>query len=221
MATNVYIDGFNLYYGSLRGSPALKWLNPAEMCRILLPNQEINRIRYFTARISPLPHDPQAPYRQGVYLRALRTIPNLTIHLGRFVTRPTRLPRDPLTYLPEQDRPEMLSVLRTEEKRTDVNLATYLLVDCFDNDFDEAVIVSNDSDLTLPIKMVAEKFGKRVGMINPSPRKKGISRALVAATSFQIAAINKKALANSQFPDILSDAKGEFHRPPRWGFWID
>ena len=215
MATNVYIDGFNLYYGSLKGYPSLKWLNLLEMCRRLLPAREINKVRYFTALVEPRPHNPDELYRQNVYLRALRTIPNLTIHLGRFVTRPARLPRDPLTYLPEQDGPERLAVLKTEEKRTDVNLATYLLVDCFDDDFDEAVIVSNDSDLTLPAEMVVGKFGKPVGMVNPHPRNK-LSSELRGATTFQIGSINRSVLARSQFPEVLSDDEGEFHRPRRW-----
>ena len=215
MATNVYIDGFNLYYGSLKGYPRLRWLNLSEMCRRLLPDREINRVRYFTSLVDPRPHNPDELYRQNVYLRALKTVPNLTIHLGRFVTRPARLPRDPLTYLPEQDGPETLAVLRTEEKRTDVNIATHLLVDCFDDDFDEAVIVSNDSDLTLPVEVVIGKFGKPVGMVNPHPRSR-LSRALTKATTFQIRTINRSVLARSQFPEVLSDDRGEFRRPSRW-----
>ena len=210
MRVNIYIDGFNLYYGSLKGQPALKWLNPADMCRILLPDMHIHRIRYFTARISPLPHDPQAPHRQSIYLRALGTVPNLTIHLGKFVRRRVKFP------LADQDPTEIVAVIKMEEKRSDVNLATHLLVDCFDDDFDEAVVVSNDSDLTLPIKMVAEKFGKRIGTINPRPTNRGISRDLAAAANFQIEAINRRALADSQFPDTLSDDRGEFYRPPKW-----
>jgi len=49
---NVYVDGFNLYYGALKGTP-LKWLDIAALCRLLLPGDTINRIRYFTARIQP------------------------------------------------------------------------------------------------------------------------------------------------------------------------
>jgi len=209
MATNIYIDGFNLYYGSLKGRPNLKWLNPSEMCRILLPNREIHRVRYFASRISPLPRDPQAAYRQNAYLRALRTIPNLTIHLGEFVSRRAVFP------LADEDPPKTVAVIRTEEKRTDVNIATHLLVDCFDDDFDEAVIVSNDSDLTLPVEVVIGKFGKPVGMVNPHPRSR-LSSALREATTFQIRAINRSVLARSQFPEVLSDDRGEFHRPSRW-----
>ena len=215
MGANIYVDGLNLYNGSLRRHPQLKWLDIARMCRALLPGREINRIRYFSARVNSLPHNMQAPNRQATYFRALRTIPNLTIQLGRFATRRTTMPRDPLTYLEGNHIPEVVPVIRFEEKRTDVNIATHLLVDCFDDDFDEAVIISNDSDLTLPIEVAIKKFGKPVGMINPHPAKR-LSRELERATAYQIRSINRSVLARSQFPSILTDDRGEFHRPHRW-----
>ena len=52
MKANVYIDGFNLYYGALRGT-AYKWLNLSAMCQRLLPGRSIGRIRYFTAKLKP------------------------------------------------------------------------------------------------------------------------------------------------------------------------
>ena len=82
MVTNVYIDGFNLYYGSLKGTP-YKWLDLAALSSVLLPRDNINRIRYFTAQVSARPHDPQQPARQQTYLRALQTIPGLSIDLGQ------------------------------------------------------------------------------------------------------------------------------------------
>jgi hypothetical protein len=81
MRANVYVDAFNLYYGCLRGTP-YRWLDLAALCRRLLPNDEINRIRYFTALVSARSDDPQEPQRQLTYLRALRTIPNLSITPG-------------------------------------------------------------------------------------------------------------------------------------------
>lgn len=67
MVANVYIDGFNLYYRALR-APGKRWLNLRDLCAASLPQEEIHRIRYFTARVSarqPGDHDPQ---RQDVYL---------------------------------------------------------------------------------------------------------------------------------------------------------
>ncbi len=215
MATNIYVDGFNLYYGSVRRFPQFKWLDLAKLCGRLLPNHPIARIRYFTARVNASPNDTQAPLRQDVYLRALRTLPNLQIHFGRFASREVYMPRSPLKYLPGQNRPDTVPVVRTEEKRSDVNLASYLLLDCFDKDFDDAVILSNDSDLTLPVKIVTTRFGKSVGMINPH-RSKQLSSELRKVTAFQIRSINRSVLAASQFPDELTDADGTFHRPSRW-----
>lgn len=57
MAVNVYVDGFNLFYGALRGSPH-RWLDLGALCSALLPNDEIRRIRYFTARVTSRPGDP-------------------------------------------------------------------------------------------------------------------------------------------------------------------
>ena len=54
--TIVYIDGFNFYYGAVKDTPH-KWLDFEAFCRLLLPRDDIVKIRYFTARISALPND--------------------------------------------------------------------------------------------------------------------------------------------------------------------
>jgi hypothetical protein len=72
MRTNVYIDGFNLYYRLLKTSPQFKWLDlKALAAAILQPQNRIQTIRYYTARISGR-FDPNAPARQQVYLRSPR-----------------------------------------------------------------------------------------------------------------------------------------------------
>src|SRR5713226_9333327 len=85
--TYVYVDGFNLYYGALKRTP-YKWLDLAKLCQVMLPNDKVASIQYFTARVSARPHNPSAPLDQQVYLRALRTIPNLSITFGHFLTHP-------------------------------------------------------------------------------------------------------------------------------------
>jgi len=103
-------------------------------------------------------------------------------------------------------------VIKTEEKGSDVNLATYLLVDAFDNLFDCAVIVSNDSDLKEPIAQVKQRFGKTIGILNPQQR---VSRALAPLANF-IKPIRKTALSNAQFPSQLKDGGGPIRKPSRW-----
>jgi uncharacterized LabA/DUF88 family protein len=103
-------------------------------------------------------------------------------------------------------------VMKTEEKGSDVNLATHLLMDAFDNLFDCAVVVSNDSDLKEPISLVRNRFGKTIGLLNP---QQNISRALRPLADF-IKPIRGTALANAQFPTQLTDAIGDFRKPSSW-----
>lgn len=72
MKTNVYIDGFNLYYRLIKGSPC-KWLNLLTLCQLMLPDHDIQQIKYFTAPVSARPDDPDQPTRQQTYFRALRS----------------------------------------------------------------------------------------------------------------------------------------------------
>jgi hypothetical protein len=61
--TNVYVDGFNLYYGCLKGSP-YRWLDLEALCAHLLPKHTIHRVRYFTARVAARPGKPHDPVHQ-------------------------------------------------------------------------------------------------------------------------------------------------------------
>ena len=206
---NVYIDGFNLYYGSLKNRwPQYKWLNLQSFCESLLPGRRVKRIRYFTARVRNTPRNPGVADRQQTYLRALATLPNVTIHEGLFAVRNV--------YLPLANNPsEIVQVIKTEEKRTDVNLATALLLDCCKNDCDEAVVISNDSDLVTPVQSVHQEFGKDVGVISPQPPKQR-SRALARAASWSYQTINRSHFADNQFPAQLTDARGTFGKPADW-----
>src|SRR5262245_55775115 len=89
LATHIYVDGFNLYYGAVKNTP-FKWLNIAELCRLMLPGHDIQSIKYFTARVKSRPNDPDQHVRQQIYLRALATLPNLSIVEGSFLTKKVR-----------------------------------------------------------------------------------------------------------------------------------
>jgi hypothetical protein len=204
---NVYVDGFNLYYGAVKGTP-YKWLNIAALCRLLLPGDTLNRIRYFTARVQAEPRDPDKPTRQALYIRALKTTPNLTIHYGRFLSHPVRMA---LTN-PAPGQPRTVEVMKTEEKGSDVNLATFLLLDAYDSDYELAVVISNDSDLLLPIRTVRQRFELKVGILNPQNKP---SVVLQRETDF-FRPIRQGPVSGSQFPATLTDTRGTFTKPPGW-----
>lgn len=207
MTTNVYVDAFNLYYGALKDT-GLKWLDLDSLCRQLLPSDQLRRIRYFTAHVSARPGDPQQPQRQLTYIRALETIPHLSVHLGHYLTHKTRMP----VANPSPGQPNTVPVIKTEEKGSDVNIATYLILDGCRGDCDTAVVISNDSDLKEPIALAQTVLGLKVGVINPHPPSRR-SRALQPTFFKQLRA---SALRSCQFPAAMSDARGPFRKPARW-----
>ena len=208
VVTNVYIDGFNLYYGCLKGTP-LKWLDLEALCARLLPGNEIKRIRYFTALVSAREDKPQGPVRQHTYLRALGTLPHVSVHLGHFLVTRTRM----RLADPPATGPRTVEVTKTEEKGSDVNLATYLLVDAFRTDADAFVVISNDSDLMEPIRVVRHELGLVVGILNPQAQA---SRALLRCKPNFIKKIRAGVLAASQLPCQLTDDKGTITKPASW-----
>jgi uncharacterized LabA/DUF88 family protein len=206
LRTNVYIDGFNLYY-ALK-STCYKWLDLDQLCRLMLPKNEIQRIRYFTARVVPRPGNPGQLQRQDLYLRALGTIPHLSVHLGTFLSHPTDMVRADSPI----GKPRFVSVIKTEEKGSDVNLATHLLLDGFRHEYEVAAVISNDSDLTEPIRAVRDELKVPIGVLCPHDNPSWELRR--AATFWR--EMRDATLAKAQFPDVLTDATGQFHKPARW-----
>ena len=210
MRTRVYVDGFNLYYGALKGTP-YKWLDLVDLARRLLPaGHLVDRVNYFTARVSGV-SDPGAPARQHAYLRALRTFPEIRMHFGSFLAKavwrpitnlpiadkrietpaPVTLPAGlhpvtgsgtlPVGSYPARNagrrrrrktaapRPDAViaEVHTMEEKGSDVNLAAHLLNDAWKDLYEVAVVISNDTDMVTPIRMVTTERGKPVFVVCP------------------------------------------------------
>ena len=105
-----------------------------------------------------------------------------------------------------------MAVIKTEEKGSDVNLASHLLLDAFRKDCEAALVISNDSDLLEPIRIVRREFGMPVGVASPHARP---SQVLLKEASF-FRSIRAGALRSSQFPATLADAVGSFTKPPSW-----
>jgi uncharacterized LabA/DUF88 family protein len=204
MKTFVYIDGFNLYYGCLKNTPYL-WLNINRMCSLLFPNDEIVKIKYFTAPVKVRKDsDVDRPNRQQIYLRALRTLPNVEIIEGFFLSHTVSMKL--------ANEKGYVQVIKSEEKGTDVNIASHLVHDAHIRNFEKAVVISNDSDLVTPISIVAGELGKFVTVVSPF-EKNNIQLKTVATSVKQI---RKGLLRVSQFEENLSDSTGVFSVPERW-----
>ena len=209
MIANLYIDGFNLYNRAVKHTP-FKWLDLRRLAETLFPHDDIQRICYFTAIVRSRPTDPQQKARQQAYLRALATLPGLEIHYGEFRERVKKRP----LARPRPELPRYVRIRDTEEKGSDVNLATRLLVGGFTGDYEQAVIVSNDSDLAAPIRYVNHDLGLRVVVVNPDAQTSTHNDLVKSAT--YVKRIWKSHLRTSQLPPTIADAHGVIRKPFAW-----
>lgn len=220
MRTIVYVDGFNLYYRMLEKRPDLKWLDIKQVAeKTLRPENKVMGVRYYTARVSGR-HDPLAPRRQQVYFDALSTIPEISLHMGNFLsTKKFAGLVHPPSFRPHlaaplpQPWPVVVRVHKTEEKGSDVNLASHLLLGAFRDEYDVAAVLSNDTDLVEPIRIATQELGKVVGLLSPVSAP---APQLHAVSSF-VRHIKISDLVSSQFPDpiVLPDGTA-LTKPATW-----
>ena len=209
MITNLYIDGFNLYYRALKDTP-FRWLDLRQLAETLFPQDSINRVSYFTARLDVRPSNPGQAQRQLIYLRALATLPGFDSYFGVFRSGVKRRPlAEPVTGLPSY-----VLVRDSEEKGSDVNLATRLLVDGFNGEYEQAVVVSNDADFAGAMRYVRDDLGLRVTLVNPDPRNSSPRELADAAT--YVKRLWKSHLRRSQLSDTLTDGIGTITKPAGW-----
>ena len=204
--TIVYVDGFNFYYGAVRGTTH-KWLDIEKCFLKLRPADDIRRIWYFTALV-----DGAKRTRQEAYLQALATSPLVHVMLGKFKLKQIKC------VVPGCSFPGSRVFDVPEEKRTDVNIALQLLDDANHDRADQFIIVSGDSDLVPALEMVKSEWPmKRLVVYVPSRhRLRGAAVELRSAAdrhrTFPLA-----LLKVCQFPAELRDGRGGIIRKPsRW-----
>lgn len=205
--TVLYVDAFNLYYGCLRKT-SYKWLDlKALFSNLLDGSHEILTIKYYTAHISSRNND-ESHLRQKYYLQALeKYTPEIQIYYGHYLTHAVKAK---VVNPP----PNFIEVFKTEEKGSDVNLALHVLNDAWKNEYDCAVIVSNDSDLSEALKLVKEQHKKMIGIIFPNTdHKRKPSKELAQYADF-IKVIRKNILQKSQLPEQILNTN--IHKPKAW-----
>ena len=215
-----YVDGFNLFHGSLKGTE-YKWLNLEAFCdHFVRERQELVVVKYFTALVRDRPGNPGQRHRQKEYLRALATLPKVEIYHGHFLKRKAvrQLARPPASRDGKRRKDRGLrEVWIEEEKGSDVNLASQFLSDGFRARYDVAFIISNDGDLKMPVEIGREQFKASSIVINPHPEVR--SRALTpdgTDLGRYYRRVRPSALRASQLPAELEDADGRIRCPPGW-----
>jgi uncharacterized LabA/DUF88 family protein len=197
----VYIDGFNLYFGLIeRNWRKYLWLDLKKFAAsLLLKNQRLVHTKYFTSRISkPL----SKQQRQSVFIDALNSLTEFSIFYGRYQAQIRTCENCGFT------------TFISNEKKTDVNIATELLVDAFQNTFDTAIVVSADADLTAPIVAIRRLFPEKSVVVAFPPKRNSYELRTVATTHYFIGEHN---LRDNLLPDEIKTPTGFIlKRPDKW-----
>ena len=170
--TIVYIDGFNLYYRACRPS-GHKWLDISALSAAVLPaSSRITQIN--TTRPACPGGSIPRPRPGNMPIWGAWKPPLVKITYGNFrtdkewsglVQPPTFRPA---FSLPAGAAPQVAYVWKTEEKGSDVNLGVHLVRDAYTGAFAEAAVLTNDTDLTEPLRIVTQEVGLPVTLLVPS-----------------------------------------------------
>ena len=194
----VFVDGFNLYFGMLEaGFSNSKWLNLELLVKnFIKPNQVLIAIKYFTSRVS---NNPEKQKRQTIYIEALESV-GVEIYYGHYQRETIKCHRCGNIWA------------SYNEKMTDVNIATQMIIDAYQDNYDMAMLISGDSDLVPSIIEVHANFHtKRVFVAFP-PKRHNNSVSLVAKGSITI---GRKKIADSQFDEEVTKNDGYILKKPK------
>ncbi|TQK06727.1 NYN domain-containing protein [Herbaspirillum sp. SJZ107] len=229
--TAVYVDGYNLYYGRLRGT-AFKWLDLVKLFDTLLAQRDqsetLARLHLFTAPALATfaSHGNASVEAQAAYHRALKAK-----YEDRFETiygthsfdkSGTLLP----VYLPDQpfDRTNRTRVWKLEEKKTDVNLALRMYRDACKGRYDRMILVSNDSDAEPALEALRVDFPHiMLGVVMPirpvtagMPAHRRPSGSLAKQADWTLSHLSDAMLSAAQLPAIIPTKKKPIRKPGHW-----
>lgn len=197
-----YIDGFNLYYGMMdAGFGRYRWLNIQGLVQSLLkPAQKLLQVNYFTTMVI---NDLEGRLRQRAFLEALRTQDLVKVFFGKF----------------QKQKYNCLlcgnEFQRECEKMTDTAIVTELVKDYYENKFDAAMVISGDTDLLPPMRLINEAADNKRVLVAFPPARVNEEMRLFAKGSM---VIGRKKLADNQFPAIFTGVDGqEISKPEGWG----
>jgi uncharacterized LabA/DUF88 family protein len=202
--TTVYIDGFNLYFGIREARwKDLLWLDMIAFSKqFLTESQTLVCTKYFTSRIK---NDPPKQKRQNTYLDALDTLrkSGLEIFYGDYLDEPWFCDR---CQFPNIDH---------HEKQTDVNIAVQMMADAQNDKFQDAILISADSDQVPTIREIRETWPDRRVLVIFPPNRHSDELIGVAHSHLHINA--RSFLDSVQLPDEVIGLTGfPLTRPATW-----
>ena len=235
LRTRIYIDGYNFYYGCLRGTPH-KWLDllplfenhilPSALLKdgdghirqsALLPSPSI---KFFTAKIiESVARSTDSVSSQARYHTALRKLHDGRIELieGYYAVNKMKVK---VVDSDEPNRPprecKEVQAWKVEEKQSDVNLALQVYHDAITGQIDHAVIVTNDTDIAPALAMIRAHTQVLMGVVVPTTDPtRPPNTDLVKLAHWTRRHINASELAACQLPRVIPGKRPTI-KPDSW-----
>lgn len=229
--TAVYIDGYNLYYGRLRGT-SFKWFDIVKFFEALLrrrdQNERLEKVVFFTApALANFATNGSASVEaQSAYHRALRAVygERVEIVCGTHAYDKGGVQLPVFVEGQAYDRDRRVRVWKLEEKKTDVNLAMRMYRDAVRGLYDRVILVSNDSDAEPVLAAIREDFEKIIiGVVAPvrppiagAEAQRRLSGSLSKFSHWSIAYLSDDLLLEAQLPPMIPTKKKPIRKPPHW-----
>lgn len=234
LRTRIYVDGYNLYYGCLKGT-SLKWLDIFKLFeKIVLPSSiaPVNgqpasftfcplAIKYFTAPILEQAASADDSLKcQEIYHAALtkHQPARLEIIKGYYSLTQARAKlidtSNPKRW-PKYCQP--VAIWKLEEKQSDVNLALHAFKDATLGEVDQVVIVTNDTDIAPALEMIRQVTDAVVGVVIPTTdQQRRPNKALVDHAHWVRSHITNDELRSAQLPRVVTFGKKTYSKPDSW-----
>lgn len=229
MRTACFVDGYNLFYGLLAGTP-YKWLDLpsllAHIIRVEHPDSTLDGVSFFKSGVKPslASRGIASKEAQDTYLRAL-IARNVNVFYGRHQLESGKAPRFVDKGTPAS-RTDQVEIWKLEEKETDVHIAIsmYRLAAReaslpLEARIRQIVLVSADTDMTPALRALREDFPDlRLGVI--LPHREGIQRTVPGSlkqyADWMRHVVTETELAAHQFPDRIPTRKKPADKPVYW-----
>lgn len=206
-----YIDGFNLYFSlKLNNWKKYYWLDVVSLCsQFLFPGHYLSKVKYFTAPVR-MPKDKVL--RQNTYFRALETLNFLEIIYGKYQ----------YNEIVCNNCRQSISV--PKEKKTDVNIASHMIIDAVKEKSDVQYLLSGDSDLVPPIELIKRNYSDRQIFLLCPPQVRRPDNSTIIRMSDELIKIcdnhryiREENIAKSLLPKIVQNRYGKpIHCPEYW-----
>jgi len=230
LRTKIYIDGFNFFYGCLKGTP-YKWLDLHKLfINNIIPSVQIDPkknvqpewhlvekgVCLYTADIIESISDVESVKAQKTYHNALKKLYPNTVNIIKGYYSKTRAK----AYLVEEGKQpldsEQVTIWKLEEKKSDVNLAIDAYHDVATDSVDMVVIVTNDTDVERCLEKIKElNRDTIIGLVSPNENINP-NQSLKEHADWVYKRITRQSLQEYQLPNIVVGGRRPSRKPVMW-----